>query len=420
MRGSGRLSQSETGKVWLAQFRSEGDVKAATKLLDAMLLLNDTDVADAIRDGINKLTEEWDGHGRSLALYAEREFDASVAFESEDVTDRKGVVRRRAVSYSGPVKPTRGKTRVGSEGSVAYLISQLVEKWPSLLKNHPGPKGIRSKSSPVGAIVIVTDLIGSGTRVNKMLDKFWRVPSVKSWVSGKWLEFIVVAAAGTLQGIATVRSHRLRPTVIAEHVVPTIGTWKDQTLAKEWLRLIATYGPRRGRGGVLPSGYANGGALVALSSRIPNNTPAIVHQSDGNNWRALYEGPAPADLRPAFRVLDPAEQVKAAADAIGVEIAKDLGADDGELVVVLSAPAPLLRRMDITGIAAITMLSRSVVERIVERALSGGLLTAEGHLTEAGQQILRANRRGDRRNSTIATNTEPYYPQSLRIPRGQV
>jgi hypothetical protein len=53
MRGPSRLSESETGKVWLAQFRSEDDAKAATKLLDAMLLLNDTDVADAIRDGIN-------------------------------------------------------------------------------------------------------------------------------------------------------------------------------------------------------------------------------------------------------------------------------------------------------------------------------------------------------------------------------
>lgn len=420
MPGHSRLSESETGKVWLAQFRSEEDAKAATKLLDAMLLLNDTDVADAIRDGINKLAEEWNGRGRWLALYAEREFDAGVAFESEDVADGRGAVRRRAVSYSGPVKPTRGKTRVGSEGNVAYLISQLVEKWPSLLKNHPGPKRIRSKSLPVGAVVVVTDLIGSGTRVNKMLDKFWRVPSVKSWVSGKWIEFIVVAAAGTLEGIATVRSHRLRPTVIAEHVVPTIGAWKDQTLAEEWLRLIANYGPRHGRGGVIRSGYANSGALVALSSRIPNNTPAIVHQSYGNNWRALYEGPAPADLRLAFRMLYPEEQAKAAADAIGVEIAKDLDAQDSELVVVLSAPAQLLRRKDITGIAAITTLPRSAVERIVERALSGGLLTAAGRLTEAGQQILKANRRGDRRRPTIATNTEPYYPQNLRVPRGQV
>ena len=341
------LSRTETGKAWLAQFSSADDVKAAGKLLDAMLLLNDTEIADAIRDEIDKLVDEWHGRGRSLALYAEREFDAGAAFESLDIPDARGRIRRRAVGYSGPVRPTRGKMRVGSEGTVAHLISQLVEKWPRRLKNHPGPKGIRAKSSPVGAIVIVTDLIGSGARVNRMLDKFWRVPSVKSWVSGKWIVFIVVAAAGTREGIAIVQSHRLRPTVIAEHVVPTIGTWKDQTLANEWHRLIANYGPSSGRGGVARGGYGNTAALVALSSRIPNNAPAIVHQSERSRWRALYEGPAPADLRPIFRVLDEAELAKLAAAAIGIKVAEDLSADDAKLVVVLSVPPSLLRRQDI-------------------------------------------------------------------------
>jgi hypothetical protein len=412
------LSQSETGNAWLAQFRSADDMKAAGKLLDAMLLLNDNDVADAIRDGIDELANDWQGRGRSLALYAEREFDSGEAYGSLDVPDATGRIRRRAVGYSGPVKPTRGKMRVGSEGTVAYLISQLVERWPKVLKNHPGPKGIRAKSSPVGAIVIVTDLIGSGTRANKMLDKFWKVPSVKSWVSGKWIEFIVIAAAGTPEGIATVKSHHVRPTVIAEQIVPTIGTWKDQALADEWRQLIAGYGPSQGRGGVARGGYADNAALVALSSRIPNNTPAIIHQSDGSSWRALYEGPAPADLRPHFRMRDEPEQVKQAAEAIGVELAPDLSANDAKLVVVLSAPLSLLRRQNIVAIAAATTLSRSEVERIILQAVADGLLTPKWQLTEAGQEILKANRRGDRRKSTIATNSKPYYPQKLRIPRG--
>ena len=412
------LSQSGTGRAWLAQF-STADENAAGKLLDALLLLNDTEVADAIRDNIEKLVEEWQGRGRSLALYAEREFDSSTAFESADIVDAKGRTRRRAVSYSGPVKPTRGKMRVGSEGAVAHLISQVVEKWPKLLKNHPGPKSIRARSSPVGALVIVTDLIGSGTRVNKMLDKFWRVPSIKSWVSGKRIEFIVVAAAGTREGIVAVESHRLRPTVIAEYIVPTIASWKDQKLANEWHVLMANYGPSSGRGGVAREGYGDSAALVAFSFRIPNNTPAIIHRSDGSKWRALYEGAAPADLRLHFRILDEAEQAKAAAEAIGVKLADDLDAADAKLVVVLSVPPSLLRRRDCVAIAAATTLSHGEVERIIEQALISGLLTPEGRLTEAGQEILKANRRGDRRKSTIATNTGLYYPQSLKSHGGE-
>ena len=414
------LSRSETGKAWLAQFSSADDAKAASELLDALLLLNDTEIADAIRDGIDALVVEWEGRGRHLALYAEREFDSGTAFESEDIADAKGRLRRRAVSYCGPVKPTRGKMRVGSEGTVAHLISQLVEKWPRLLKNHPGPKGIRAKSSPVGAIVIVADLIGSGTRVDKMLDKFWRVPSVKSWVSGKRIKFIVVAAAGTQEGIDTVQSHRLQPTVIAEHVVPTIGLWKDQKLADEWRRLIAGYGPNSGRGGVAREGYGDSAALVALSSRIPNNTPAILRKSDGSKWKALYDGAAPADLRPHFRMLEDTERAKAAAEAIGIDLAEDLNAGDAKLVVLLSLPPKLLRRQDIIALAATTTMSRSEIEQMVKRAVETGLLTSQGRLTEAGQEILKANRRGDRRRSIIATNTEPYYPQTLRIPRRRI
>ena len=93
-----------------------------------MLLFNDTDVADAIRDGINKLAEDWRDRRRSLALYAEREFDAGVVFESEEIPGGTGRIRHRAISYSNPVKPTRGKMRVGSEGPVAHLISQMVER----------------------------------------------------------------------------------------------------------------------------------------------------------------------------------------------------------------------------------------------------------------------------------------------------
>jgi len=56
------LSQSDTGKAWLAQFPSPNDRGAAGKLLNAMLLLNETEVADAIRDAIDK-SSRLDGPG---------------------------------------------------------------------------------------------------------------------------------------------------------------------------------------------------------------------------------------------------------------------------------------------------------------------------------------------------------------------
>ncbi|MER9397050.1 hypothetical protein NKI46_02775 [Mesorhizobium sp. M0615] len=411
------LSQSLTGKAWLAQFSAPADAAAAAKLLDAMLLLNDAEIADAIRNGIDSIANKRFGRRRAVALYAEREFDAATVYEVEEVADIAGRIRKRAVRYTGPVKPTRGKVRVGSEGAVAYLISQLVEKWPGVLKNHPGPNGIRAKTSPVGSIVVVTDLIGTGTRLDRMLDKFWEVPSVRSWVSRKWIKFEVVAAAGTASGIAKVGAHRLCPDVIVEHIVPTIDTWKDRSLGDQWRQLVSQYGPEKGRGGVDRGGFEDNAALVALSSRIPNNTPAIIHQSDGAKWRALYHGSAPADLRPQFRMLSAEEMVQSAAASIGIELADDLSLDNKKMVIFLSSTSALLRRRDVFAIAESVAMPVNQVRLTLQRAIQDGLLTSAGRLTDAGQEVLKANGRRDRTKATIATNTDPYYPQKLRIPR---
>lgn len=419
-----KLSASQTGIAWLKQFETAPNIAAASSLLDALLLLNDTDVADAIRDGLENVASDWGHSRRTIALYAEREFDGKVVYLSESIPDATGILRRRAKKYlGGPVKPTRGKSRVGSEGQVAYLISQMVEKHPERFKNHPHPKGIRAKSSRAGAIAIVTDMIGSGDRLKKMLDKFWNVPSVRSWVSARFVKFYVVAAAGTAQGIAEVEAHRLRPKVIVEHVVPTIGNWRNREVADEWTRIIGECGPEAGRGGVARAGYENGAALVALTSRMPNNTPAILHKSvttSDMKWRALYDGPMPADLRQVFRVLDELEQVEVSADNLGISLAPKLSVQDSKLVLILSTPWSVRRRHKAVLIAEMTGLPNNEVLAGVKNAISQGLLDEEGRLTEAGQHFLGAGRREEKRRPTIATEQEPYYPYELRIPRGQV
>lgn len=419
-----KLSASRAGLAWLEQFETPPDIAAASALLDALLLLNDTDIADAIRDGIDQVASRRGSGRRTVALYAEREFDGKVVYSSELTPDANGVLRQRAEKYvGGPVKPTRGKSRVGSEGPVAYLISQMVEKPLSQLKNHPAPRNIRAKSSPVGAIAIVTDMIGSGDRITTMLDKFWNVPSVKSWVSARFIKFYVVAAAGTAQGIAAVQSHRLVSEVIVEHVVPTIGNWRNRTVANEWMRIIDSCGPEQGRGGVDRAGYENGAALVALAARMPNNTPAMLHQSGpvgDKKWFALYDGPIPDELRAVFRVLDPSEQVAASASNLGVSLAPKLAVEDATLVLILSAPWSVRQQRNTVLLAEITGLPHSEVEVAVTHALAQGLLDNRGRLTDAGQQFLGAGRRQEKRRPTIATEQEPYYPYQVRIPRGQV
>ncbi len=257
------LSTYPTAEAWLSQF-SATDRPAAMAMLDAMLLLNEEQVSAAIRTQLYALASKRRGKHRRMALYAEREFGRSPAFKSAPVPDRRGVLRQRAIGRTGPAaaKPLRGAARVGSEGLVAFVISQAKEAWPQIFMNHPGPDLIRGKTSPAGSIVIVTDFIGSGSRVRAMLDAFWAVPSVRAWRSRHWIDFKIVAAAGTSAGAMHVRRHRLRPDVMMQHVAPTIAVMPDWRLRRQWLTLIDTYGPDAGRGAGR-YGFGDSAALVA-------------------------------------------------------------------------------------------------------------------------------------------------------------
>jgi hypothetical protein len=209
-------------------------------MLDAILLLNEEQVSAAIRGSLARIAAQQSGFRKRVALYAEREFPEHHAFRVKALPDSKGIVRQRAVGRSGPaaVRPVRGSTRVGSEGYVAFIISQAVKAWPKIYANHPGPDRVRSKRSPIGTLAIVTDFIGSGTRVCTMLDKFWNVPSVRAWVSRGWVEFLVVTAAGTNDGIQSVRNHRVSPEVFVHYIAPTLSTASDGLTRADWEHLI--------------------------------------------------------------------------------------------------------------------------------------------------------------------------------------
>ncbi|MGV8664194.1 phosphoribosyltransferase-like protein, partial [Pseudomonas aeruginosa] len=64
--------------------------------------------------------------------------------------------------------------------------------------------------------VIVTEFIGSGDRARTLLDAIWNVASIRSWHSGKFIKFWVIAYSGTDIGVHNVRSHRFSPNV---HIV---------------------------------------------------------------------------------------------------------------------------------------------------------------------------------------------------------
>src|SRR3954469_1276290 len=132
-----RLNATETGRLWISQFAIQDRLKAAA-LLDEMLLLNDQEVTGSLLWLLGEYVPNA-GPSERVALYAEREFGGERPFVVACVPDETGRVRRRAIGRNGPapVKPLRGSSRVGSEGMVAFVISQAVKSWPKVFLNHP-------------------------------------------------------------------------------------------------------------------------------------------------------------------------------------------------------------------------------------------------------------------------------------------
>ena len=386
-------------------------------MIDAMLLLNEEQVATSIRSVLDRIAKGARHRGKRIALFAEREFQESAIFQSELLPDTSGKIRRRATGMRGPppVNPIRGSRRVGSEGMVAFLISQQVEAWPNIFMNHPGPDRIRAKTVPAGEIIIVTDFIGSGQRVKSMLEKFRAVPTVRSWVSRKLVKFRVVAAAATHEGLIAVRRHKLRPDVIAEAIAPTVSPEKNWSMWTHWLRLMETYGPEAGRG-TGRFGYGRRPALIAFSYRIPNNTPAIIHKSDAA-WRAVFDGPAPPELHTLFGVKPISQVIDIAAEEAGISMGAGLTEEDRKMILVLS----LLRGRWHPGaeiaLSARTRMPVPTLMDVLRDALAKGFVRGDGRIADAGYAFLEAGKALDRKKPKVATSDEPYYPEILRVPR---
>ncbi|PBC19312.1 hypothetical protein CK226_29725 [Mesorhizobium sp. WSM4311] len=386
-------------------------------MLDAMLLLNEEQVVTSIRTALDRIAKGTRHRNRRVALYAEREFQEAAIFTSQDLPDKDGRVRRRAIGRSGPpaVKPVRGRARVGSEGLLAFVASQQKDAWPKIFMNHPGPDSLRAKSAPAGEIVIITDFIGSGSRVRSMLDKFWAVPTIRSWMSRKLIKFRVIAAAATESGLASVRKHRMRPETTAEWIAPTVSWNTSPRLYFAWTKLIDNNGPAEGRG-CGRYGFENVAALIAFSYRIPNNTPAMVHCSrDG--WRALFDGPAPPELHGLFGVRPVAEVVENAAADNGIHMGRELTEEDRLTILVLTLLRGRWHKGSETALSSRTGLPVPTLMDILRQALQNGLIVGSGRLTDKGYAFLASGKALQGSKPIIATNQEAYYPETLRVPR---
>ncbi|KZK93370.1 hypothetical protein PsAD5_03085 [Pseudovibrio sp. Ad5] len=407
------ISKTETGKAWLRNFEVADRAKART-LLDSLQLINLDEVSESIHKLLDQLASERSGKRKAIAVYAEREFQEKRVFQTEQVKRSNGSIRERAIGKKGPppIKPIRGGVRVGSEGIISSLIAQAVKKHTGVLINTPGPNRFRSDKSPISTIAIVTDFIGSGSRLTKMLDKFWNVRTVRSWHSTGLIDFVVIAAAATQDGMAAVSSHISRPDVRSNYTVPTLDSSKFEQHQMSWNSLLDKFAEQDPKDDYV-RGFLDSAALILFSYGIPNNAPSILWKNT-KQLKPLYVGNAPSDLRTLFWSGSKSEQVARAASERGYRLDALADVKERIILLVLQELRGRFSRKKVKELSERLSLPRADIMEALKVAYQRKLIEANGRLTDKGYNELKAQNINRERKIVVPTNEDPYYPITLR------
>ena len=403
------LSDTSTGTSWLEQFGG-AERETAAEFIDEVLLVSQHDFANGLRELLDELADQCKDSTRKMALYAERPvkkvFGKIPAFFPNS---RHGRAKGTGVP---PIIVDHRDQEVGSEGVVAQLITDYCRRKPSIALTHPGPTKMRNDN--VRKIVILTDFIGSGDRITRMLESFRYVASLRSWRSYGLVRFVVIAYSGTIKGVAAVRSHKLRPEVRIQAGCPTITNTFYGTQRMHMEALCKAH-PRRH---VDPLGYKDSAVLIAFAHGCPNNVPPILH-SRASGWIPLFAGRSTSNVTKAFSsewdglILDQRTQrLLKIWEVRGNLMSFDQDSWISTMLILAAAEAGLWTP---ENISAHTHLRIAQVTSLVELANDVRWLTEAGRLTRLGRKELARLRRRRARMPVLPSDTNIfYYPTQLR------
>jgi hypothetical protein len=417
LRQDDRLSArqfSEHEIAWLNQFGEDRDL--ATDLLSRVRIVG----ADKFRNSILNLIEERvKACGQPVGLYAERSIRKYNGQPIRLFKETKGKVKRATGMGPNPVQPENHKyPETGSEGIVANIITQFVRSNRKLAFDHPGPDLIREKK--IRRFILVTDFVGSGCQASRYLQSAWRISSVKSWKSGKFLDFEVIAFSASQGGKSKLEKHPSKPKVSIVEACPTVFDF-ERYGDTDPVKLCLKYGPKDSESRSVPRlGHSKVGALIAFSHGMPNNAPRLFHKK-GRKWTPLFMGRVvkPASLAPeAERHTKAKAKLKKMQDVRLAELAAQHDAKPDEVLFSLVLTALKKKPRSAMVVSARTGLSIAECEAVLRKCTAAGWIREGNALTSKAHQELEYLRRPQSAPKRLFKKDKPYYiPKQLRAPK---
>lgn len=434
------LVDSEIARLWLENFKEE-DVDYARELAESITLVSTSEVEGGLDARIAEVSQSH--KSGSIALFGAREVDPLVPEDAEppfgwtgktrsvyvDGEKRQVLLRwfrnkhlQTPVSYFGDGKdktPSRSRAGVptGSEAMIGTLIRDICErngkaKW----LDHPSINQMLQTKSKT--IVLLDDIIGSGTRIRTFIRSFFDHPTIRSWFSLKLFKVHVACYAATTCQLDSLASH---PRIEKVHCCVPLhagdSTWNVAT-RNRIVKLCRDYAGQTTRP-ELALGYKDAFTNICFDYKCPNTAPAILWAGGGRqNWKPLFSVRPRLDIKDWPKSLDDNERQKRVLNAIRQKKLSDaiqqpsLTDSDRQIIVVLGLISRGIRTTQ--KICSALQIPESTCVAILGRCRALGLI-ANMRVTQAGRNEIRfAKKRNRNRKRDMQDDNRYYYPMSLR------
>ena len=275
---------------WLNQF-SGADRRTAELLLDSITYITHEEVFSALHTAVEELIAKLEG---SCALYPVTNTKKFKPFEDYE---------QLPFGLDGDL---------GSEGDIGHLCRDVSKE------NHanvvlPFPSLDLLRQERIDHIILLNDTTSSGTQGDEFLNWIWRCKTIRSWHSGRFIQFHYLTYLNTLTGMNLIAQHASRPgTKGLQTCVSGHPSWTpDQVMEVE--DVCRKYGAKR-----LPLGFKDMMSLQVFSYSCPNNVPAVLRYGcQKKGFRGLFER-RPTKVS-AHSIIGSNENVSALADWLGIQ-----------------------------------------------------------------------------------------------------
>jgi len=394
------------GTAWLNSF-DEPDRPLVRELTGALSLVSLTEFERSLANLILDVASR----SGTVALYSAREVGiGGLSFEEDSGN-----------SESGLDATPRGAD-IGSEGRTAHIARQICRNAPEKFVLQPSISQLRERR--VERIIVIDDLLGSGSRCTSYLQALWKYATVKSWWSYKLIKFSVVAYAATEDAEKFVRRHHSLPSVHVHRYCPTISSLSWPPRRRTAARALCNKYGKRWKLRFPSLGYKKTASLLVFEHGCPNNVPAIFWaeaERGPDAWHPVFEGRSTsgsvASAFPHEFEADTPVNVLVAAGQRQLAASLPAAADrplSANTLVVLSLLWKGRRRME--TLADATGLTAKECGELLEACIRSGYATPLRRITDVGLAEIRGALAAKtlRQNPVAGPGQDLYYPRALR------